>query len=73
MNLWRFDAPVLAACRDVAPSPRGEYELPDAVMLAMARGTRVRVLAARGAVLDLTSRADIGGVSRRLAGREPRL
>ena len=73
MNLWRFDASILAACRDVAPSPRGEYELPDAVMLAVSRGTRVRVLAARGAVLDLTSRADIAAVSRRLAGVEPRL
>ena len=73
VNLWRFDASVLAACRDIAPSPRGEYELPDAVMLAMTRGTRFRVLAASGAVLDLTSRADIGVVSQRLAHSEPRL
>lgn len=73
MNLWRFDGTVLAACHDIAPSPRGEFELPDAVMLAVARGTPVRVLAASGAVLDLTSRADIGVVSGRLAGVEPRL
>ena len=73
MNLWRFDASVLAACHDVGPSPRGEYELPDAVMLAVARGTPVRVLTAHGAVLDLTSRADIGVVSARLAHAEPRL
>lgn len=73
MNLWRFDQAVLSACRDVPPSTRGEYELPDAVRLAVARGTRVRVLRARGAVLDLTSRADIGVVSQRLSGVEPRL
>ncbi len=73
MNLWRFDQAMLSACRDVSPSPRGEYELPDAVRLAVARGTRVRVLRAHGAVLDLTSRADIRGVSHRLAGVEPRL
>ena len=73
MNLWRFDASVLAACHAVAPSPRGEYELPDAVMLAVAHGTPVRVLTASGPVLDLTSRADIGVVSARLAAREPRL
>jgi dTDP-glucose pyrophosphorylase len=73
MNLWRFDASVLAACHDIAPSPRGEYELPDAVMLAVGRGTPVRVLRASGALLDLTSRADIGVVSHRLAGAEPRL
>lgn len=73
MNLWRFDDTVLAACRDVARSSRREYELPDAVMLVVARGTPVRVLTASGAVLDLTSRADIGAVSQRLAGREPQL
>jgi len=73
MNLWRFDGTVLAACRDVALSSRGEYELPDAVMRAVARGTPVRVLTASGAVLDLTSRTDIGAVSLRLRGWEPRL
>ncbi len=73
MNLWRFDQTMLAACRDVPPSSRGEYELPDAVMLAVSRGSRVRVLRAQGAVLDLTSRADIRAVSHRLVGVEPRL
>lgn len=73
MNLWRFDSAIFAACRDVPPSPRGEYELPQAVSLAMARGTRVRVVATGGAVLDLTSRGDIIGVSERLAHVEPRL
>ena len=67
MNLWRFDPAIFAACRAVALSPRGEYELPDAVSLAMAGGMRVRVMATGGAVLDLTNRSDIAAVSRRLA------
>lgn len=70
MNLWRMDRAMLAACRDVAPSSRGEFELPDAVMLAVARGTRVKVVEVTGAVLDLTTAADVGIVSRALAQAE---
>ncbi len=66
MNLWRLDGAVLDACRDVAPSSRGEQELPDAVLLAVARGTRVRVVPAAGVVLDLTTAADVPVVSRAL-------
>lgn len=73
MNLWRFEPAIFAACRDASPSPRGEYELPDAVGLAMARGLRMRVIATGGAVLDLTSRSDVAAVSRRLAPVEARL
>jgi glucose-1-phosphate thymidylyltransferase len=73
MNLWRFDARIFEACRDVPRSTRGEYELPEAVGLAVARGVRFQVLPARGAVLDLTRRADIARVGAQLAGQEPRL
>ena len=73
MNLWRFDARIFDACRAVAPSVRGEFELPAAVMLAVSQGTRFRVRVARGAVLDLTSAADIAAVSRRVSSLEPRL
>ncbi|HUG39151.1 MAG TPA: sugar phosphate nucleotidyltransferase, partial [Longimicrobiales bacterium] len=31
MTCWRFDPAIFDACRDVAPSPRGELELTDAV------------------------------------------
>lgn len=67
MNLWRFDARIFGACRDVAPSPRGEWELPSAVRLAVARGVRVDVLPALGPVLDLSRRGDVADVARRLA------
>ncbi len=71
MNLWRFDAQIFQACADVAPSARGELELPEAVGLAVARGMRIRAVAARGPVLDLSRRADAADVARRLAGITP--
>ena len=73
MNIWRFDTRIFDACRAVPRSIRGEYELPEAVALAVTRGVRFRVLPARGAVLDLSARADIVRVTAQLAGREPRL
>jgi dTDP-glucose pyrophosphorylase len=68
MNLWRFDARIFDACRDVPVSARGERELPQAVSLAASRGVRFDVFRARGPVLDLSSRADIAAVVRRLGG-----
>jgi dTDP-glucose pyrophosphorylase len=73
MNLWRLDARIFEACRDVPRSTRGEYELPQAVGLAVARGVRFQVVPARGAVLDLSRRADIARVGAQLAEQEPRL
>lgn len=73
MNLWRFDARIFQACEDVPRSVRGEFELPEAVRLAVSRGVRFRVVRARGAVLDLSRQSDVAGVGERLAGREPRL
>lgn len=68
MNLWRFDARIFDACRDVTPSPRGEFELPAAVMLARTRGIEFAVVPVAGPVLDLSQRSDIAEVSRRLGG-----
>lgn len=72
MNLWRFDARIFSACRDVPRSPRGEFELPEAVGLATERGIRFKAVAARGPVLDLSKRADAADVERRLDGQVPR-
>jgi glucose-1-phosphate thymidylyltransferase len=72
MNLWRFDARIFDACRDVPPSARGELELPEAVALAARRGVRFKVIPARGPVLDLSRRGDAADVERRLAGLVPR-
>jgi dTDP-glucose pyrophosphorylase len=72
MNLWRFDDKIFDACRDVPLSARGEYELPEAVGLAVARGVRFRTFPATGAVLDLSRRSDVALVSERLEGVEVR-
>jgi glucose-1-phosphate thymidylyltransferase len=72
MNLWRFDARIFEVCRDVPRSARGEFELPEAVALAMRRGVKFRAIPARGPVLDLSRRADAADVERRLAGVAPR-
>ena len=72
MNVWRFDERIFDACRDVPRSARGEFELPEAVALAVARGVPFRVIAARGPVLDLSRRADAADVERRLAAAEAR-
>jgi len=72
MNVWRFDSCIFDACASVARSARGEFELPEAVALAVSRGVRFRVVPARGPVLDLSRRADAADVERRLEGVTPR-
>lgn len=71
MNCWRFDSRIFDACRDVPKSARGEFELPEAVGVAVASGIRFRAIPARGPVLDLSRRADAADVARRLAGITP--
>lgn len=67
MTCWRFDPSIFDACRDIAPSARGELELTDAVALAMARGARFRVVPVSDGVLDVSRREDIPAVERLLA------
>lgn len=71
MNVWRFDQRIFQACRDVPLSSRGEYELPEAVGLAVSRGIKFATFPASGAVLDLSRRSDVALVSDRLRGVEP--
>jgi dTDP-glucose pyrophosphorylase len=73
MNCWRFGPSIFAAARAVGLSPRGEYELADAVRIAIRRGERFRVAPVQSGVLDLSQRADIPGVASRLAGVQVRL
>src|SRR5262249_11894984 len=71
MNCWRFDERIFRACHDVPLSARGEFELPEAVGVAVRAGVRFKTFPARGPVLDLSTRADTADVSRRLAGIVP--
>jgi len=70
MNVWRFDERIFDACRDVPLSARGEYELPEAVGLAVSTGVKFKTFRAAGPVLDLSRRSDVEMVSRRLSGVE---
>ena len=72
MNVWRFDYRIFDACRDVPLSARGEYELPEAVGLAVQRGVKFKTFRAGGPVLDLSRRSDVALVGARLAAVEPR-
>jgi dTDP-glucose pyrophosphorylase len=72
MNVWRFDERIFDACRDVPVSARGEFELPEAVGVAIARGVVFQTFRASGAVLDLSRRSDVSLVNARLARLEPR-
>lgn len=74
MNLWRFRPTIFEACRAIAPSPRGELELPDAVEYSVTRlGERYQVRLSDEPVLDLSSRADVARVTRQLEGVDVRL
>jgi glucose-1-phosphate thymidylyltransferase len=74
MNAWVFGPEIFDACRQVAPSVRGELELQDAVRYAMrALGTRFVVVPVRAGVLDLSNRGDIAAVAERLKNTEVRL
>lgn len=68
LNIWRFDASIFAPCREVPKSSRGEHELPLAVGLAASRGQCVEVFPVHGEVVDLSRRADVAAVARRLEG-----
>ncbi len=48
---------------NLPPSPRGEFEIPDAVQYAIdTLHETFRTVTVRAAVLDITSRADIASV-----------
>lgn len=72
MNCWRFDRQIFKACREVPKSARGEFELPEAVGVAVRQGAKFKTFRARGPVLDLSTRADAADVARRLADISPR-
>lgn len=68
MNCWRFCRPIFEACRNIRPSARGEYELPDAVQYVIdVLGEPVRAMKVQAAVFDLTSRRDVASIAPKLA------
>jgi len=74
MNCWRFEPSIFEACRRIAPSPRGEYEIPDAVACAMATmGVEFHTVTVDSPVLDLSRRSDLASVMSALADVEVNL
>ncbi len=71
MNLWAVTPAIADACRRVAMSSRGEFELPEAVGLALREGVPVRAVRLRAPVLDLSRRTDIASVVARLTSVDP--
>ena len=68
MNCWRFRPTIFEACRRIGPSPRGEYEITDAVQYAIDRlGEQFQTILVQAPVLDLTCRKDILPVQQRLS------
>ena len=74
MNCWMFTPAIYRACRSIAPSPRGELEITDAVQYAIDHlDEKFRVVTSRSPVLDLSTRADVGPVTERLRDMEVEL
>lgn len=68
MTCWRFNASIFDAIRETPRSSRGEYEIPDAVRVAM-RVERFTVIEVSEPVLDLSRRDDVPRVAALLSGR----
>lgn len=65
MNCWRFGPSIFEACRNIKPSPRGEYEVTDAVQYVIdVLRQPFAVVKSNEPVLDMSSRGDIGSVER---------
>jgi dTDP-glucose pyrophosphorylase len=73
MNCWRFASDIFSACRNVAISSRGEYELPVAVREALHAGMKLKIVRRASGVLDLSRRSDISAVAARLREIQVRL
>lgn len=71
MNCWIITPALVDACRRVPRSARGEYELPEAVALALAEGVSVQAPRLSLPVFDLSHRADIATLAARLATLDP--
>ena len=71
MNLWAVTPAIVDTCRRVPRSSRGEFELPEAVGLALREGVPVRAVRLRAPVLDLSRRTDIANVVARLSSVDP--
>jgi glucose-1-phosphate thymidylyltransferase len=74
MNCWRFGPSIFQAVRSIRPSPRGEFELPDAVQHAISvLGETFAAVRVYAPVLDMTNRGDVASVAAILSGTKVEL
>ncbi|GAA2183761.1 sugar phosphate nucleotidyltransferase [Brooklawnia cerclae] len=73
MNCFLFSPSIFPACASIGRSPRGEYEIVDAVRALVSAGEAVSVVRADDAVLDLSGRSDVPAVMAALDGQDVRL
>ena len=74
MNCWRFEASIFEACAKIAPSPRGEFEITDAVQYSIdTLGVPFTAVKSDEAVFDMSSRGDVGSVAAKLARQTLRI
>lgn len=67
MSAFVFSPKIFEACKKIKLSPRGEFELADAINFAMINlGERFKAIYSNEGVLDLSSRADIEKVREKL-------
>jgi dTDP-glucose pyrophosphorylase len=66
-----FRDAIFEYARRLPPSPRGEYELPQAVAAMIADGRLVCGVAVRGYWSDVGTPADLAEAERRIAGQRP--
>jgi len=74
LTCWRFGPSIFEACGSIGLSPRGEYEIPDAVMYATNfLDEEFSMIPSDALVLDLSRRANVEPVEKRLEGVEVNL
>lgn len=73
MNCWRLGPAIFEACRSIEKSPRGEYELVNAVRWCIERNHLFEIADIHAPVLDLSSQLDIEPVARMLSSTDVNL
>lgn len=69
MNCFVFTDAIFDACRRIVPSPRGEFEIVDAVRDLVAHDIEVEVVPVAAGVLDLARRGDVASVEAWVSSR----
>lgn len=72
-GIYLFDRSIFRLLREVKPSPRGEYELTDAIKALIARGLRVRARRLSGFWADVGTLEDLARVEEYAKSWEERL